>query len=326
MAAAVAAIASCAKVETVSTSPMQEIAFKTYNPGMTKVTPGYTVDDNLVMGVSALWTKSDLKTVEYFNNVKFEKDPEAANWVTNPKQYWPNTGKLTFAAYAPYYETAEPANAPSVTTSITDDKVATITFLTPAEGNVDFVYGEKLYTSARTANDIAVQLMHAGTRVTFKIGNKSVGYQGIYQVNSIELKNVSSSGTVTVNYADGSAQIPTFKPSKAKQENISIKKAVAVTDVAAEYGSAFLIPDGVNENKQVFTVNYSIKAGKDYIECEPITFTNALGADAKWEQGKNYVFNIIFTADEITFTPEVKDWVEVGPTDVTVEPQPQPQL
>ena len=103
-AAALALMASCAKVEPVVTD--QPFTFAVANYAQQTRAEAYSTDDTF--GVYAYWTsenwETDGTTNSFMTNDKVFYSPEYAQgqWGTRAKYYWPRTGKLTFACYSPY--------------------------------------------------------------------------------------------------------------------------------------------------------------------------------------------------------------------------------
>ena len=308
LAAAVAAIASCAKVETVSMPGQQEIAFKAINAPTTKAAfpNATTLDSSIPLGVSAVWNKTDLSKVEYFNNVEFAHN--GTSWAGG--QYWPKTGTLDFAVYAPY-------NA-GITVSTTTDTYKTIIRydLTDATGDIDFVYGDKIYKAQTNTGAIPVLLKHARSQIIVNVKNNAGVPEDLYKVDDITFTKITTTGIPVVTYAEAEHTAAlTFERFGTADQNLKEEFTLnnLVKSEPNQIFTHYIMPNG---NQDTMILNYSVKTAAGYVKAEPITYT--LSSSTSWESAKRYIFNITFTADEILMAPEVENWTDAPATELQV--------
>lgn len=112
-AAAIMAVAACAKVEPTGKDVDTPIQFSVINHlQQTKATEGLTYPTDVPFGTFAWWTASALgnnavdQTNVFMDNQEvkyFEASGEnAAKWAPSTTYYWTKSGYLTFASYSPY--------------------------------------------------------------------------------------------------------------------------------------------------------------------------------------------------------------------------------
>ena len=293
LAAAVAAIASCAKVETVSMPGQQEIAFKAINAPTTKASTA--LESTIHLGVSAMWNKASVsEKVEYFNNVEFIHN--GTSWAGG--QYWPKTGTLDFAVYAPY-------NAGAAITQ----NASTIVIKSPlADANTDFLFGDKIEETKTNGPAIPVTLKHARSQIIVNVQTSGAS-DNLFEINSIKFDNLVVSGTPVVTYTYGQSPanaVLTFEGNASPVEVEDANLTAKVTSVNTPVFTHYVMPSGKPQN---LTVNYSILSNGQYIPQETSVHPITLTAD-NLAAGTRYIFNLTFTANEILLDASVEDWVD----------------
>ena len=303
IAAAVAAIASCAKVETINTAGSQQIAFEGYNFGMTKTTKAFN-------GELGVYASKNADGNTYFTNTKFTKKAEGQY---AGDRYWPTTGTLDFTLYAPY-------NAGTTTTRY---GVTSIEALPQA---TDFLYGESVLSGKQSSDGILpIVLKHAKCMVVVNVQCPSAK---LFQVTKVDFGNQGLTGKVAVTYteaANGAKATTTWTTTPANF-NFTKDYVISAANTPEEYGNALLIPSDTpiapptTRKISTITVDYGMKDGTNDSYNTLQKVIDLSQSPITLEEGKKYIFNLTFSANEILFNPSVEDWTEVtgGVQDQTI--------
>ncbi len=284
-AAAIVALASCSKTEVVNTSAPEEIGFKAVTGAITKAPLGD--QDHETMGVFANYTEG--KGI-YFDDAMFV---EGTEWVGSPIQYWPLTGSLDFAFYAPYnkdaasrvYTTSPAANTMSI---IVDNSTT----------QVDWLYGADVKTGTKNSPiaDVSPTMKHLLAKIEINVkGSSSV------KINEITLTGTKQKETATINYATG--ELTWTNANTPVDWNFLANTTPATDPFVLDSNSpktftCYVIPSAQTS----FVLHYAISG------VNAPNHTHSLTTFAGWEAGKKYVYNITVTPGEIKFTPDVTDW------------------
>lgn len=260
-------------------------------------------------------------TISYVNNV----------WKDNTTSYyWPKGGFLTFFAYS--------LNSKSLT-----DKSGTgrhfVCINHPAqygihgtldldsEPNTDFLVAE--IASDKTANEevykfngVPTLFKHKLSRVKFAVKKKADYANTTITLNSITFKNLVYGMTYTQFMNDAAKGIITdyiFPGTDRTKEQEYTK-----TDFKVSSSTAFVPVPDANEVRYIYIpqdfknvtdvtkiatieVKYTVIFPNGFQEARTKTL-NVKDIFDKWEVGKRYTFNLIFSLDEINWAPAVGDW------------------
>lgn len=249
-------------------------------------------------------------TEEYLPGVEFAKNARGATagyWLgKDHAYYWPKTGSILFAAYAPadYAAATVAHNKANNTFSVSEMEQPT-----DFSKTVDLLYSP--YTTSYNNTVVHMQFAHAFSWITLKAqsdANISV------KIKSIVLKGMAQKGKADV--------LPTWTVSGAQELNVFTNAAgTAVTNELVEFADAkesvLLFPQEL-DNNAVLEITYAMDKGDGtFIDQAPYSVVlNTLKSGnveiTNWEAGKHYFYNIIFgAADEIQIAPTVKEWEEV---------------
>lgn len=297
--AAIVALASCSETHVVYNEAPTEIGFKKITGAMTKAGP--LSDYHTSMGVFAY--KSGESGTSYFGNTKFID--RTNYWGGETPQYYPLTGNLDFAYYAPYNE------------AWTLDKSGTVyTMASPKFETVknDILYGTLMVLNqARTEENVPVVLGHALAKISIKA---KANTPDIVTISQIDVKDVFSSGKFTVTYgaaANTASLTSAVWSDKGTSSNVTVRNQdnKALTTEVAAYGESFyVIPSDLNKTDVLQTslvIQYKL-AG------QVADHTLEVDLSGSWEMGKHYVYTLEATAYEIKLTPSVVDMVEENTT------------
>ena len=291
--AAIVALASCSETHVVYNEAPTEIGFKVLDAAMTKATALHETHET--MGVFANYTNDH---AEYFPNVQFEYHDDAtpAHWGGTVTQYYPMTGNLNFACYAPYDQ-----NAWSLEYS--DDGKATLkgTGLTSLD-KTDLLYGKTLSVDNEKSSDLVdVTLSHALAEIVI---NVKANEANLITFNSITVKSVSADGTFTAVYDAASGTLESAEWVAGTPKDHQMTSTAYLTTESSEYGRFFIVPGSQTR----LTIDYTIK---DYLKNKTVDIglddTNA----AEWERGKRYIYNLSASVYAIRLNPSVEDMEEV---------------
>lgn len=301
-AAAIVALASCSKTEVVNTSAPEEIGFKAVTGVMTKALGD---QNHTTMGVFADYT---VDQAYYFGNTEFAEGDNNV-WTGTTAQYWPLSGSLDFALYAPFARSGVSRTYTSAavnTMSITVDNYTAQT---------DWLYGTAVITSDKNNNAMPVTLRHALAKISASVKADLADLEVI----SLEVIGTIQNGTLTVDYAgtdadltDGDSRLSWNTAGAMVKDMALITNKTLVADTPV-YGSCYVIPSEQTSLKLTYCLPDS--------DVERI-YTHTFD-DASWVDGKNYTYNITIGVNEIKFQPNVNDWATVPADDIIIDPNTQ---
>ena len=354
-----AALVSCTKNE-VAPSVTEQVAITFDTPVMSAATKAATeipaiFPDDKDFAVYAHhyangYTKLE-EGIRYMTNVQVEYQPHTTNgtWGSDPVYFWPKTGKLTFAAYAPYMETG--AEYTSNGFKFTDYTIAA-----KAADQVDLLFSERSYDKTlvdqKDMNNhyygVQINFRHALSSIQFKVAmekelaDNALEYEII--VEKIEVLNAYSKGDFSQNLVDGPGNTT---------PDVTTNKAWSGQEIPADYvaySGAFIVPaDGKagatydaskNETNLILlpqfmehgdatktdddvTVQVTYKFRHNEMD-EGVYITNNVSSVSlntsetvkEWLRGKRYIYTLTIGLDEILFAPTVTDWAPETITDL----------
>lgn len=300
-AAAIVALASCSKTQVVYNDAPEEIGFKAVTGVMTKA----ALDSDITLGVFAEHNSgTPVTTNSYFDNILFADTDDDNVW--SGSQYWPIQGTLDFTFYAPHISSG------TVPTYDNATKTLAITIPNNHSGQIDYLYGTtRPMGQTKDGGHVSVTLKHALAMVKVTIAATK---ENVYTVKSIKLNNTIQDGTINVQYADdgtiNALTTPTIGSPSVDylKEFVATPVSLSTTDKTSLDAFYYVFP---NTTPTSFTITYNIAGGTG-----DLTGTVPLGTGT-WESGKQYVYNLTLTANEILVSPEVVDNWDAGDVDAT---------
>lgn len=349
------AFASCAKVETPTfkmEASDQMITFDTpiVSPATKAVTHGvvnsttYPTANNFM--VAAVWSSANFTTwgaaTSYMTLQEVSKvaageggaNAAAGSWTTATPYYWPKQGYLSFLAYSPSSETG------------TIDGTKGIQFAgytTKVDGTqVDLMYSNLQKDQTKAAHDygttydgVQIDFNHALANVVFNLKTKEVYNNVEIKVQTISLKGILNNGSFDQNLGGAAAWTPTgtatnFDNIVETGNELTITNTAISSATHANIYDVLVMPQPFTNNIEIY-IEYTIKhTGESAI---PQTFTQKVNeltyfdhetdrtaahqvSVSGFEMGKKYIYNIIFTLDQIYFSPEVIEWVPIYSSDI----------
>lgn len=248
-------------------------------------------------------------TEQYLPGVEFAKNARGNSGYWLGKEhayYWPKTGSILFAAYAPAdYKTATVAHDEATNTF----SVSKFEQPTDLSKTVDLLYSP--YTTSVNNTVVHMQFQHALSWVTIKAQAEA---ESTVKLKSIVLKGLAAKAE--------SAALPAWTVEETKNITIySVEDGTLVTKDLTEYAAAvesgLFFPQALLEGAKL-EVTYSMNKGDGtYVDQAPfeVVLKTLKSGDTtidKWEAGKHYFYNITFgDVNEIQIAPTVKEWEEV---------------
>lgn len=325
----VAALAFCAcSNDTVvsdsnSTIEPKEISFTPLTKPNTRAAVDGTTFPDIDMKVTAYDAE---KPGVFFDATTFSKG--TTTWTAS--KYWPLTpATINFLAIA----NANADNATGVTWGTNKADQVTIVMSDNSTAQRDLMYACGTGSVTQTSNtlnfptDVPMTFYHAQAWIKFTVKANNTTTATNLTVNSITLNSVSCDGTFRVthtNYDKTKAQRDAAAPAggldgsvagvwSAYDNNVGDITAIpaagytGLSTTVQDYGNLMVVPD---QGMASFTITYTVD-GNTY----NYTYTPASTSLA---QKTKYVYNITFGLHEIEIAPRVDDWVNGGPTDLTI--------
>ncbi len=250
--------------------------------------------------------------VEYLPGVEFTKKTDGSTWTGKEHSYyWPKTGSLLFAGYAP-------ADFAGVTHDLATNKFSVDEFNQPDfSATTDLLYAG--YDKSVLRGPVAMAFSHALSWVTVKAKAADA--------NQIKITNIKFVGLAEKGYSAG---LPAWTVSGTKDQlNVfaptsAFAVPAAETLVESNENCGLVFPQAL-ENAAEIVVSYEMNngAGQWFAQAPFVQKLNSLksGTDTinKWEAGKHYTYIINFStiaggpdsSNEITIAPTVNDWTPV---------------
>ena len=295
--AAIVALASCAKTEVVYKDAPQEIAFKQITGAMTKADPTLDELNDGSMGVFANYYSSPTIGDEYFPNTPFRKG--TTYW--SGGQYWPLSGDLIFAVYAPYVADA----TPKVVSWDKSAKTLTIN-ADNASDQTDWLYGTTLPTGNKSSADVDVTLAHALSLVEVNVTGENAKLIRVELLQTVQ----KATGVVTYNNPIVVAWTPDATSPTASELTLweptgdPAPTSELLTESALS-GTLYVVPTTILSYEAI-RLTYTLGTSSEELTYTTTTSPNDLGST--WLHGKKYIYNIDIKPKQILFEPTVTDW------------------
>ena len=253
--------------------------------------------------------------VEYLPGVEFTKKTDGSTWTGKEHSYyWPKTGSLLFAGYAPADYAAATVAHDKVNNTFSVTEMAQPTDFSKT---VDLLYSP--YSTSYNKKVVHMQFAHAFSWITLKAQSDA---KISVKIKSIVLKGMAVTGKADV--------LPTWTVSGEQELHVFTNAdGTAVTDQLVEFADAkesvLLFPQALGNNA-VLEITYAMdRCDGTFVEQAPysVVLNTLKSAESteinKWEAGKHYTYIINFSAiggepgssNEITIAPTVNDWESV---------------
>ena len=256
--------------------------------------------------------------------------------------YWPFTGMISFLAIHPSDvapTTAKWNSTHKKPTATVDD------YTVVGRDSTDLMFATA--EGSRRADGLPLTFNHALSQIQFRVRTDYDYTQDTveFKVDSVRIANIDLSGDVKfenggISWSDNAAQTE----SKFYYETTQVVTYAATDAASANYGRALvMIPQAANikagelestDPKYVegdltettITIGYTMKQKTYATISGTVTVAapwakkagSSTEAFAAWDAGKKYVYTLCFKLNEITFAPDVNNWVEVDVQTINV--------
>lgn len=319
---AIAAIASCAKTETVYDELQSEVKIKPATSVVTKAAIDGTVYPTTgSFDVYAYWanaeagqsfTEGTLYIGEAGVAVPFVN--KGAYWGGATACYWPKSGSLRFAAYSP-------ASVDMTHNLATDTySVANYVQSNNTAETVDLLVAPTTvsYNSLTSAQNVSVVFEHALSWITIQVKAKDAASAAAFNVNKVTVNDVVTKGDLEAVMAGEKAMNWTLSSTKANY--VVYNDAQALTTEAAPVETVAKGTVVIPQPTTSVTVEFTQTAENGAAVSQEITADLVLGENAAWEAGKHYVYTLVFGLDEILLNPSVSDWENGNEGEISTDP------
>lgn len=354
---AIAALSSCSQSEEFALDNGQSsydknaVTFGTYL-GQSPKTRATVTDIDIMkgdaypgFGVFAYNTGADnfadvsAATSDFMYNVPVKWN--GSEWTYTDVKQWPEAGKVSFFAYAPYTETPGTANITAIPNqTATGAPVISFTVAEKVGDQIDLLYADAKTDQTKETNGGKVQFSfnHALSRVGFKAKLEGeAGSKGSVTINSITFKSLAlnTSGKFNLHTGEWTERVTGAMEYTFTTDNFETgSNVLTLPDAETTSNSVVLTGDGnylmviPNETKGLIniTVNYTetLENGTQ----RPVTFTTPF--EFAFEKGKAYslVLSINLTSEsetsaDVSFTADVNPWDNLNPdgsgSDVSID-------
>lgn len=324
--AAVAALASCSKVE-AEYEQTGEIAFVAVPQNITKaMITGEAMPKTDLFNVWAWykqldagteiadWQDDDTENQWYVVEKPFGYRNATNNWGGVTPYYWPKLGSLLFAGYYP----TDIKNSVEYFFTATDNRMvfnnipqSEVNDIDADEFTEDIMYFNMTASSSATG-PVSVVFRHALSWITVNV-KKSEGSPKIV-IDEIKFTAVNDRGTGTVNNSASDNKIVWVPNGNAAAVTV-FGTDVELEETDTKLVEPLFIPQTMAGN---LVITYTIYSSPTEYFTE--TYTAALNSfkekDAsvnltEWEPAKHYIYNIEIGTSEILIDPTVQKWTEV---------------
>lgn len=343
--AAVAALASCSKVEATYEQDV-EISFNAIAANRTKAMVGDNTFPDEQFNVwgyykqipqgrtIAQWMASSLEQQEYIVEKPFTKKSDGL-WGGVTSYFWPKVGSLMFVGYYPTsaagnvdYTFDETESKMTVTDYVAASYVDIHTTTSHAEDFMYFNMTEASYNSTTqsekgiSGNNVDVVFKHALSWINVVlVKDVKTPNDAEITVHSVKFTSVLPQGDAVVDNTPGAATDDIVWTAKGTSVNVEVCPNDDATTPFVE-SDVVLSTTEKHLNKQPLfipqtmagnlVVKYTI-ASKDtskFTETKSINLKGLEGNGA-WQPGRKYTYTITIGTSEILIEPTVADWVDV---------------
>lgn len=288
--------------------------------------------------VYGVWSESDLVTwgaaTQYMDtDVKYKKnsttDIKQNYWASDVTYYWPKVGNLSFAAYSP----AECSGTKSYgATGLTienfeiEGTTANQYDLMYSERSLNRTYSSQLGSSVTPTykSGVDIQFKHALSSIKFQAKTGENYSNTTIRIKKIEIGGTYYKGTFNETVTDGASY--TSSPSWNVDNDIITTNYVAYEDgtgitistsaQSVQSNDVILLPQTLPDGAQ-FTITYTIQSQGSSEITQTATQTIKV-LTPTWVMGKRYTYTIVFSLNQIFFTPEVSAWDKQTGGDINI--------
>lgn len=338
--AAVAALASCSKVEATYEQEV-EINFNPVAANRTKaMVSGTTFPDEQfnVWGyykqipqgrTIAQWMASSLEQQEYIVEKPFTKKADGL-WGGVTTYFWPKVGSLMFVGY---YPTTVPGEVDytfdsSVSKMTVSDYVVGnynttgyVNIHTTTSHSEDFMYFNMTPTSYNSTTQSTIGVVGNNVDVVFRhalswlnvvlVKETNTPNDAEITVHSVKFTSVLPQGDAVVDNTPGATTDEIVWTAEGTELNVEVCPDDIVLTTTANLldKQPIIIPQTMAGN---LVVKYTIAStdGSKFTETKAVALSGLAGSGV-WQPGKKYTYTITIGTSEILIDPTVADWAPV---------------
>lgn len=340
-AAAVVALAACTK-NNVDESALREISYNAVagkNATKAIINTAYYAPTDPAFGIWGLYQATDWST-NHSNNVWIGASASAATQITygldaastanseawrnrSSVDYWPLTGSIVFMGYSPYANVSSKAAI-----SVTDNKATlTVTNFQTTTGSWvdDLMWSDAVEKSANdtnydadgnntpTYNGVPVVFHHALSQITV-YAKTDKDYTAEDYTFTITALSVTVDDNATLTVADDLTNAPTVtwtEPATDATRTVLSAASPALTTSYVQQGDSFLvIPQTLTAAQDIITITYQVV--HNGVTSSATKTINLTAGDSvaltAFANNTKYNLNLIFSMDEIKYSPDIVDW------------------
>lgn len=338
--AAAIALAACSRVQ-LERPEDNEIRFQVAGYRASEVDTKATAEYGFVPFGAYAWYKgmNPEDNAAFMINEKVAYNATENIWYTvGDTYYWPKSGALDFICYSPYSASGVPV--------IEEDTVKYNSWDVSANPDVDLQYADKAigFTDNLTTyyyHGVPVLFRHALAKVAFTMRlaysemTPATGDKTKWEVtvNSIELRNIRTRGSLELTLNEGTWALPGTKVWTCDDTRRDISFDCSAIEVFKDTNpqtileSSLVLPQMLNQDQKLF-MDLSIKTWRDtgngypeepFIKEASVEMNAALSSETiqAWRMNQNIIYNIILAPSksddgvkpiEITFDPAEEGW------------------
>lgn len=344
IAAAALALAACSRVQFDHQEDMEirfQVAGYRISGADTKANDDYKTDYQPVPFGAYAWFKGETPADDatFMTNQKVAYNATNNVWYTEGvAYYWPKWGSVDFICYSPYSNNGVP--------TVDENKITYNSWDVKENADVDLMYADK--AAGLTENlttyyysGVPVLFRHALAKVAFTMRlaysemTPETGDKTKWEVtlNSIELKDIRTKGSLELNLENGQWALPENKVWTCDTTKTDIAfdctelQVFKDTEPQTLSESMFVLPQTLNQGQKI-VMNLSIKTWRDtgsgypdepFIKETSVEFNASLSSVSivAWGMNQNIKYNLILAPSrsldgvkplEITFDPAEADW------------------
>ena len=263
------------------------------------------------------------------NYKEISTDIKENYWASDVTYYWPKVGKLSFAAYSP----ADCSGTKSY--EATGLTIANFEIEGTTANQYDLMYSERSLNrtnslqlgsgiTATYKSGVDIQFKHALSSIKFQAKTSENYSNTTIRIKKIEIGGTYYKGTFNETVTDDASY--TSSPSWNVDNDIITTNYVAyedgtgitinTSDQLVKSNDVILLPQTLPD-AATFTITYTIQS-QGSSEITQIATQTIKDLTTTWEMGKRYTYTIVFTLNQIFFTPEVSDWANQIEGDINI--------
>ena len=301
---AIAALASCAKEETLVADKGELIGFNSFVENATRA--DYSTDD--ISTINVYGTVNNVLIYDYTPVIREAGQGYGDVWKCDVKQYWIEGADYKFAALV---------DVPETDITAYDAYGMPVSFTYTADGETDVLYDYYATTGKKTGNGIVpFTFKHLLSKVHFTVTNQSELANYTYTISNVKVTNTRANGTYTV-YTSNDADAVGVWSTTLTEGNTTFDSIENVTN-AKPLSNADLLLIPIPGTKVGISFTVTLSVGGEEVS----TYDYAMSDVVTLEQNTIYNFGVNFVPGEvINFTVTAQpNWnPTVGGTEVELQ-------